>query len=1088
MQPIRSKPLDLYDLLCSGTFDEAPIGIWLYEVERDEVCCNLAMKQYFDLGQESRVFPRQSFNKSISPDEIARQEELLDDIIQNRTDIYSQVTSYHRSNGDLIWLRETGRVLSRNSEGKVQTILGFSLDASTEIILEQKEHEVYDLIEALSIRFIDLDDFDLKIDLSLKEMGEFCNASRAYIFIIDEADATMSNTHEWCAQGIIPQKGILQNLPLADFSWWIKLLENQETIHIEDVSKLGDEAVSEREILTIQGIRSLLVMPITVDSKLKGYIGFDNDISQGRWDFRAVLELKFSSLLFSKVFQQHDSVKQFQKSMDEQIFLTSQLSESNEELTIYKHLFSSTHDCAFILDEDYHILEVNSAVTDTLGYKSIDLKFLNFFRLYSEDKVGIAKELFQKILDHTQEMFYLEMCTKSGVELVVENRVSKSAVNGKTYIFVLGRDITSVIQDQNQIKASMQYFRSSFDNNTAAMSIIDPLSGAYITVNNSWEKLTGFKKSEVIGKSGLDIGLYSEVELFQNLIKRVTKEKIISDVPAWIKTKEGNRKAIQFSLSLVQYQGNDQVLAAAIDVTNLQNNIALLEENVLSKTIELNESEEYYRILFHSSPIGVLILNHKNQYVMANQQCLTWFEEEYLREIGEFLENRLSKFVNLENFDTSKTSMETIELDTKQGIKTFQIHKKQLKTANSSLPKQLIFFEDVTLLNSANIAISRARDKAEASDRLKSSILSNLSHEFRTPLNGILGFTELILHSAAESDVKEMASMIDVSGRRLMQTLDSLVTIAQLEADPSIIKRHLIKQDLKATLDNITYRFTSSAKQKGLQIRSDYQDDLVIAYDATIIKTIVSNLVDNAIKFTNKGLVELVARIELIDDIKTLVIAIRDTGIGIPKEKLGTIYKPFEQVSQGLERSHEGSGIGLTIVDKYVHALGGRVDVSSEIDVGSTFSIFIPITTEDGTIESLPKDVIQENEVPRLLVVEDNMVNVMLIKAYLKYFQLNVSTAATGEEAIELCAQTQYDIILMDVNLGSGIDGVSATKQIREIQTYQAIPIIVVTGYTQFTEREHFIKSGFNFYLAKPFNQDQLIRALKMFITLKSNK
>jgi len=383
-----------------------------------------------------------------------------------------------------------------------------------------------------------------------------------------------------------------------------------------------------------------------------------------------------------------------------------------------------------------------------------------------------------------------------------------------------------------------------------------------------------------------------------------------------------------------------------------------------------------------------------------------------------------------------------------------------------------------------------AKLAAEESSRVKSSLLANMSHEFRTPMNGILGFTEMLSSMITDKVQQGMAQHILTSAQRLMRTLNSIMTFAQLDSGYNL---NLVNVNLAALLENSVEGFREIAKQKQLALNCRIERGIFIRSDEHLLQTSLVNILDNAVKFTNEGGidVQLMRGKAPSEDIK---ISIHDTGIGIPAEKLEMIFEEFRQASEGYNRPYEGSGLGLSITRKCMNLLSCKLTVESEVGKGTAFTLTIPagpghLTGREG-IESRQggPTVRLENlhESPLLLLVEDNEANIDLVRLFLKTeYRLDVSK--DGLRAIDLTKKNKYDCILMDINLGPGMDGGEAIERIRLNPLYFSTPIIAVTGYILQHEKEAILKKGANHYLVKPFNKNQLTSLLDQVFGIPAN-
>ena len=384
-------------------------------------------------------------------------------------------------------------------------------------------------------------------------------------------------------------------------------------------------------------------------------------------------------------------------------------------------------------------------------------------------------------------------------------------------------------------------------------------------------------------------------------------------------------------------------------------------------------------------------------------------------------------------------------------------------------------------LKIAETELIKARDKAEESNRLKSSLLSNMSHELRTPMNGIMGFSSLLKESLTNPENKKMAGSIQRSANRLMDTLNSIMDLSQLQADKTMLQFEII--NVNKEISDVIYGFQEQAISSAIELILDIPSEVNCYADKTIFRKTIQILVDNAIKFTPKGSVKISAS---YDSDSLVLIDVNDTGIGIASENLGLIFDEFKQLSSGFGRSYEGNGLGLTLCKKFTHLLKGTIDVKSTLGEGSVFSIKIPASNNNSDISApkvletnIPDIPFQKvhkvtNNKPFVLIVEDNDLNTQLVEIYLEKF-CTTESAFSGELAIQKAREKQFDLILMDINLGAGLNGMQAATEIRTIKGYEKLPIIAVTGYTSREEQLKVTSNGCSHFLPKPFKREQLI-------------
>ena len=378
--------------------------------------------------------------------------------------------------------------------------------------------------------------------------------------------------------------------------------------------------------------------------------------------------------------------------------------------------------------------------------------------------------------------------------------------------------------------------------------------------------------------------------------------------------------------------------------------------------------------------------------------------------------------------------------------------------------------------------LQEAKEKAEESDRLKSAFLSNMSHEIRTPMNGIIGFTDLLQEpDFTDDDKKQFIESIKKSGDRMLNTVNDIVEISKIEVGEITIRKKII--DINEKINDIISFFKPEANAKGIDLRmvlTNSNNNAIIETDESKFESIVTNLVKNAIKYSNSGSIEFGYKI--VDD--KLKFYCKDTGIGIAPDRQKAIFNRFEQADISDTKAFEGSGLGLAITKAYVEILNGEIWVESVKGEGSTFYFtlpFIPTKTEteqktNKTAASPHKPQNAKNKL-KILIVEDDETSILYLETLLSSFNAELYFAVTGIEAIEqIKKHSDIDLILMDIKLPI-MNGYEATRKIREFN--KEVKIIAQTAYALEGDRKKALESGCDDYLPKPLNKDLLMKKLR---------
>jgi PAS domain S-box-containing protein len=429
------------------------------------------------------------------------------------------------------------------------------------------------------------------------------------------------------------------------------------------------------------------------------------------------------------------------------------------------------------------------------------------------------------------------------------------------------------------------------------------------------------------------------------------------------------------------------------------------------------------------------------------------------------------------------------------GVLVVQSYKQDFRYTESDKDMLIFVSEQIAMAIERRISeeeLRKAKITAEESSKLKSTLMANLSHEFRTPMNGILNYAKLLKEQLGEDSKSKMAETIYTSGSRLMATLDSIMNLAQLEA--SNVKLEIQKVEIHKVINSTILHYETEAREKGLQFEYKPEDEVYVYGDITLINQIANYLLDNALKFTPSGKISVFIRTIMLGGNQWAELEVRDTGIGISKQDLEVIFHEFSQVSSGYGRSHEGSGLGLTLCKKMAELLNGRIMVESLEGKGSSFYFRVPLAKDNVTVEAAPLSNVEtvradtkpaaasftqrKTGLKDILIVEDNQVNMELTAMFLSGV-CNTDRARDGLTAIKKASHKKYDAILMDINLGPGMNGLEAATEIKKIEGYEYIPIVAVTGYTLSGDREKMLQGGCTHYLPKPFDKKGLISMIQ---------
>jgi PAS domain S-box-containing protein len=507
----------------------------------------------------------------------------------------------------------------------------------------------------------------------------------------------------------------------------------------------------------------------------------------------------------------------------------------------------------------------------------------------------------------------------------------------------------------------------------------------------------------------------------------------------------------------------------------------ILKEKEKAETA-LRQSEERFRKIFEEQAAVKLLVNaDTGDIVDANRaasQFYGWSRDELKKmNISRIIHPSPEKIMLvIEGVRTGEKTQYEFQHCLKNGdIKDVEVYSSIITIDGHEFLHSII--HDITEKKFLFNEIITAKEKAEESDRLKSAFLANISHEIRTPMNGIMGFTELLRRpQLSEKESEAYISIIQQSGVRMMETIDAIIDIAKIEAGQ--VQVIVSETSLNKLMHDLHKFFDPDAGKRGIRLKTfkdlpEQQD--VVSTDGHMLESIMTNLIKNALKFTNEGYVEFGYRI-LESEIEFFV---RDSGIGISNEEQKRIFDRFVQVEKGYTRNYEGAGLGLAITKAYVEILGGVIQLESELGKGSRFSFTLPVQLKEHKVPE-PESVVETMpslNISKILIAEDDDHSFEYMSLIFENYNTEIIRARNGQEAVELYRENpDVQIILMDIKMPV-MDGNEAARAIREFD--KEVKIIAQTAHAFPGDREKVIKSGCDDYLTKPIKAADLLRKIQ---------
>jgi len=530
----------------------------------------------------------------------------------------------------------------------------------------------------------------------------------------------------------------------------------------------------------------------------------------------------------------------------------------------------------------------------------------------------------------------------------------------------------------------------------------------------------------------------------------------------------------------------------------------------------LLQSEENFRQSLSESPLGIRIVNVAGDTIYANKAFLDIYEfsnlEEYKNTPAIERYTPESYLQHLERKSMRKNGLDILEYELdivrkNKEIRYVRILRNEVLW-NGEKHFQVIN-QDITEQRKLTIDLIAAKEKAEESDRLKSAFLANMSHEIRTPMNGILGFASLLKEpNLSGNEQQTYLKIIEKSGLRMLDIISEIIDISKIEA--GLMKTELKETEINRQMESVQNLFYQEAESRNIRfscLPGLPHEKVFLMTDEGKFFSILTNLVKNSLKYTDSGSIEfgyeMVETRQVVVETRHAVVEtrhalslqephlqfyVKDTGIGIPKDRQAAIFERFVQADIEDKKAMQGAGLGLSIAKSYVEMLGGKIWLESEEGTGTTFYFSLPYNPKNPAIETIKNDSPDEiveypinPVVPKLkvLIVEDDETSEIFLSILTKSFGEVILKACSGVEAINICRNNpDLDLILMDIRMPE-MGGYEATRHIRQFN--EKVIIIAQTAYGLSGDREKAMEAGCNDYISKPINKLQLIELVNKY-------
>lgn len=646
--------------------------------------------------------------------------------------------------------------------------------------------------------------------------------------------------------------------------------------------------------------------------------------------------------------------------------------------------------------------------------------------------------------------------------------ILKAKVSVFTDLYKKNVELTKL---NTQLNQQTKYVRSIIEASLDPMLIIDS-EGTISDVNKAFEMITGETRYKISGTNIVNYATNPKIarEVYQDVFEKGS----IKDYLLNIKHVDGKLTEVLFNGSVYKDdQGN--VIGA----------VMVAREKLLSR---------YSRSLIEASLDPLITINAEGKITDMNEALadITGITREKITGtdfFDYFTEPEKAREIYKEAFAKGYVVNSPLTIRHKDGKLTDVLFSgSTYKDERGNVLGIVIVAHDVTEqkifeneLIEAKQNAERERQIAQEAVKAKQQFLSNMSHEIRTPMNAIIGFTKVVLNTELTPKQREYINAIKLSGDALIVLINDILDLAKVDAGKMTFEEAPFK--LSDSVSAMLHLFETKAQENNVELEKDYDSSIpeVLLGDAVRLHQIILNLLSNAVKFTSEGSITVsVNLLEETDEKATIEFSVKDTGIGIPEDKLESIFDNFQQATPGTTRLYGGTGLGLAIAKQLVEAQGGKIAVQSKVGEGSTFTFTLSFRKTTMKIETDPESaVIETHEIKgkKVLVVEDVKLNQLLMKTLLDQYGCIPEIAANGKVAIDKLKANKYDIIFMDLQMPE-MNGFEATEYIRKNIDTQ-VPIIALTADVTTADLDKCKAAGMNDYISKPVDEKLLVKKIQ---------
>ena len=777
--------------------------------------------------------------------------------------------------------------------------------------------------------------------------------------------------------------------------------------------------------------------------------------------------------------------------------LERQLLESEQRYHAFTELTSDfCHVCSRIANGAYRVQWIGGQFERITGYSEQELYDFGCWLplVHPDDRERIAAGLL-KMADGDEVRTEFRLVRKDQhVRWIREHNkcVQHPSDPDQLLLYGTARDITAAREDALALQAAENAYRTIFNATNDVIFIMDAQQGMIIDCNKQALELFVRPREELIGAnpaqlSPSDHSAFSFEQAQRYILAALEGEPQLFE---WLCARPDDTTFwVEVSLRAAEINGRQRLLAVVRDISERKRLDAVLRESE-HRFRALVENVPHLPVQGYDSQRRVIFWNHASElfYGYSSEEALGRQLEDLI--IPSFMREAVIQGVQQWIDEDIPIPAGELQLQHKSGqlLDVFSSHA-MLRNINGELEMYCVDL-DITQRKQAALELQRTRDAAQAATVAKNEFLANMSHEVRTPLNGIMGLSQLLRTTNLTEEQAGYMDMLDGSARNLLVLINDILDISRIEAGSLAIQQTPFS--LTKLLREVAGMYEKPAAEKGIDFTLQQPDDLppALVGDPLRLKQVLINLVGNAIKFTSHGGVSVhIHRLHDSAQGSQLRFEVHDSGIGMAPETLQKIFNPFTQADASTARNHGGSGLGLAICRRLSELMGGSIRAESSLGQGSCFIVELPFgryAGEQVADDTQPAVSILQLEPLQILLVEDQEVNRTFVQRLLERQGHRITPAVDGLMALDLLGREQYDLMLLDIQM-PGMGGEEVLARLR--QTEQAsglhLPVIALTAHALAGDKEKLLKSGFDGYISKPVQIDQLMAEMARVVAMK---